>query len=41
MFQLNLPRDAISQFKAHIERYKTRIGCRELEFEHYSWLSAQ
>ncbi|XP_026463491.1 trafficking protein particle complex subunit 11-like, partial [Ctenocephalides felis] len=41
MFQLNLPRDAISQFKSHIERYKTRIGCRELEFEHYSWLSAQ
>ncbi|RZC34292.1 trafficking protein particle complex subunit 11 [Asbolus verrucosus] len=41
MFTLNLPRDAISQFKAHIDRFKNRMGFQELSFEHYSWLSKQ
>ncbi|KAI4461539.1 hypothetical protein MML48_5g00002769 [Holotrichia oblita] len=41
MFTLNLPRDAISQFRAHIDRFKTRIGFKELEFEHFGWLSKQ
>ncbi|KAJ8917803.1 hypothetical protein NQ315_010709 [Exocentrus adspersus] len=41
MFTLNLPRDAISQFKAHIDRFKNRMGFQELSFEHYAWLSKQ
>ncbi|EFA10428.2 Trafficking protein particle complex subunit 11-like Protein [Tribolium castaneum] len=41
MFALNLPRDAISQFKAHIDRFKNRMGFHELSFEHYAWLSKQ
>ncbi|KAF7270948.1 hypothetical protein GWI33_016126 [Rhynchophorus ferrugineus] len=41
MFVLNLPRDAISQFKSHIDKFKTRIGFQELVFEHYAWLSKQ
>lgn len=41
MFALSLPRDAISQFKAHIDRFKNRIGFQELAFEHYAWLSKQ
>nr|XP_023021888.1 trafficking protein particle complex subunit 11 [Leptinotarsa decemlineata] len=41
LFALNLPRDAISQFKAHIDRFKARMGFQELAFEHYAWLSKQ
>lgn len=41
MFKLNLPRDAITQFKAHIEKYKARTGFKELLFEHFSWQSQQ
>ncbi|CRL02076.1 CLUMA_CG015189, isoform A [Clunio marinus] len=41
MFKLNLPRDSITQFKAHIEKYKTRTGFKELLFEHHSWMSIQ
>lgn len=41
LFALNLPRDAISQFKAHIDRFKARMGFHELTFEHYAWLSKQ
>lgn len=41
MFTLNLPRDAISQFKTHTERFKMRLGFAELAFEHYAWLSKQ
>ncbi|KAJ8983242.1 hypothetical protein NQ317_011651 [Molorchus minor] len=41
MFALNLPRDAISQFKAHIDKFKNRMGFQELTFEHYAWLSKQ
>lgn len=41
MFKLNLPRDSITQFKAHIEKYKTRSGFKELIFEHHGWLSQQ
>lgn len=40
-FALNLPRDAISHFKTHIEHFKHRIGFQELSFEHYAWLSKQ
>ncbi|VEN53813.1 unnamed protein product [Callosobruchus maculatus] len=41
LFALNLPRDAISQFKSHIDRFRGRIGFQELAFEHYAWLSKQ
>lgn len=41
LFALNLPRDAISQLKSHIERYKNRVGSTELLFEHYGWIARQ
>lgn len=41
MFKLNLPRDSITQFKAHIEKYKARTGFKDLLFEHHGWLSQQ
>lgn len=41
LFALNLPRDAIAQFKTHIDRYKGRTGPAELLFEHYAWLARQ
>ncbi|CAH0554376.1 unnamed protein product [Brassicogethes aeneus] len=40
-FSLNLPRDAISHFKSHIDKFKSRIGFQELVFEHFAWLSKQ
>lgn len=40
-FNLNLPRDAISNFKNHIDRFREKIGFQELAFEHYAWLSKQ
>lgn len=41
MFKLNLPRDSLTQFHAHIEKYKARTGFKELLFEHYGWTSLQ
>lgn len=41
LFVLNLPRDAITQLKTHIERYKNRVGPTELLFEHYAWIARQ
>uniref|UniRef100_A0A1B0CG32 Trafficking protein particle complex subunit 11 domain-containing protein n=1 Tax=Lutzomyia longipalpis TaxID=7200 RepID=A0A1B0CG32_LUTLO len=41
MFKMNVPRDAITQFNAHIELYKGKTGSRELLFEHYGWLCVQ
>ncbi|CAO1400963.1 unnamed protein product [Diamesa tonsa] len=41
MFKLNVPRDSITQFKTHIEKFKMRFGFKELIFEHYAWLSLQ
>lgn len=41
MFKLNSPRDSITQFKAHIEKYQGRTGYKELLFEHYAWMSVQ
>lgn len=41
MFNLNLPKDAISQFRSHIERFKSRTGSKELIYEHYAWMSNQ
>lgn len=36
-----VPRDAIVQFKAHVERFRGRSGFRAIIFEHYAWLSLQ
>lgn len=41
MFSLNLPKDAISQFKGHIDRFKVRMGFADLAFEHHAWMSKQ
>ena len=41
MFKLNEPRDAIRNFKLHIEFYKDKKGSKELYFEHLNWLSKQ
>lgn len=41
MFNLGSPRDAITQFRSHIDKYRSRVGFKELLFEHYSWLSVQ
>ncbi|BFF96716.1 trafficking protein particle complex subunit 11 [Drosophila madeirensis] len=41
MFKLKTPRDAITQFNIHVEKYKTRVGFKDLAFEHYAWLSTQ
>lgn len=40
-FTLNLPRDAIAQFRRHIDLFRQRTGPKELIFEHYAWLSKQ
>uniref|UniRef100_A0AAG5D5Q5 Trafficking protein particle complex subunit 11 n=1 Tax=Anopheles atroparvus TaxID=41427 RepID=A0AAG5D5Q5_ANOAO len=40
-FRLNAPKDSISQFKNHINKYAPRAGFKELLFEHYAWLSVQ
>ncbi|XP_054735288.1 trafficking protein particle complex subunit 11 [Anastrepha obliqua] len=41
MFKLKVPRDAINHFISHIEKYKNRVGFKDLIFEHYAWLSTQ
>ena len=40
-FALNLPRDAIAQFRRHIDLFRQKTGPKELIFEHYAWLSKQ
>ncbi|KAM7354828.1 trafficking protein particle complex subunit 11 gry [Cochliomyia hominivorax] len=41
MFKLKVPRDSINQFIGHIDKYKNRVGYKDLLFEHYAWLSKQ
>ncbi|KAK2581512.1 hypothetical protein KPH14_005173 [Odynerus spinipes] len=41
MFSLNLPKDAIAQFRLHIDRFKQKTGPKELIFEHHAWMSNQ
>ncbi|XP_034951307.1 trafficking protein particle complex subunit 11 [Chelonus insularis] len=41
MFIINEPRDAISQFRAHIDRFKSRTGPEDLIFEHHAWMTNQ
>lgn len=41
MFKMEGPRDAISQFKSHIDKYRQKVGFPDLMFEHYAWMSHQ
>ncbi|EDW50298.1 GM14549 [Drosophila sechellia] len=41
MFKLKTPRDAINQFIIHVDKYKSRVGFKDLAFEHHAWLSTQ
>lgn len=41
MFGIGSPRDAITQFRTHIDKYRNRNGCKDLLFEHFAWLSVQ
>ena len=40
-FKLNLPRDAISQFRKHMDIFQMKVGLEELAFEHSGWQSEQ
>lgn len=40
-FMLNTPLDSISQFRKHIDIFKSKIGSSDLAFEHSAWLSKQ
>ena len=40
-FKLNLPRDAISQFRKHMDIFQMKVGLEELAFEHSNWQSEQ
>ncbi|XP_062553378.1 trafficking protein particle complex subunit 11 isoform X2 [Armigeres subalbatus] len=40
-FKVNAPKDSISYFKNHINKYRSRAGFKELVFEHWAWLSVQ
>lgn len=40
-FALNLPRDAISQFRRHMDIFQHKVGLEELAFEHRGWQAAQ
>lgn len=35
------PRDSITQFKTHIEKFRNRVGLKDLSFEHFAWMSVQ
>ncbi|XP_068969892.1 trafficking protein particle complex subunit 11 isoform X1 [Bombus flavifrons] len=41
MFNLNVPKDAISQFRLHTDRFKIWTGPKELIFEHHAWMCSQ
>ncbi|XP_015435876.1 PREDICTED: trafficking protein particle complex subunit 11 [Dufourea novaeangliae] len=41
MFNLNVPKEAISQFRHHTDRFKPRTGPKELIFEHHAWMCSQ
>ncbi|XP_031630878.1 trafficking protein particle complex subunit 11 [Contarinia nasturtii] len=41
MFNIGSPRDAITQFRTHIDKYRNRVGYKDLTFEHFAWMSVQ
>ena len=40
-FQQSTPRDAIAQFRQHVDLFKYKIGIKELAFEHSAWMAQQ
>jgi len=40
-FKLNLPREAISHFKKHMDNFKSKTGVPELGWEHAAWQCTQ
>jgi len=40
-FQQSTPRDAISQFRQHVDLFKNKLGIKALAFEHSAWMSKQ
>ena len=40
-FALNLPRDAISQFRRHMDIFQLKVGLEKLAFEHRGWQANQ
>uniref|UniRef100_T1IXF1 Trafficking protein particle complex subunit 11 n=1 Tax=Strigamia maritima TaxID=126957 RepID=T1IXF1_STRMM len=40
-FQMSIPLDAISQFRRHIDLNKSKVGPKELIFQHSAWMSKQ
>ncbi|CAK9810108.1 Trafficking protein particle complex subunit 11 [Anthophora plagiata] len=41
MFNLNVPKEAVSQFRHHTDRFKSWTGPKELIFEHHAWMCSQ
>ncbi|XP_054008075.1 trafficking protein particle complex subunit 11 isoform X1 [Hylaeus anthracinus] len=41
MFNLNVPKEAISQFRLYTDRFKLKTGLKELMFEHHAWMCSQ
>ncbi|XP_054273779.1 trafficking protein particle complex subunit 11 [Macrosteles quadrilineatus] len=41
LFALNQPRDAINQFRSHVDHFRPKVGPPELIFQHYAWLAKQ
>ncbi|RZF39728.1 hypothetical protein LSTR_LSTR011137 [Laodelphax striatellus] len=39
MFTFNQAREAIQQYRSHVDYFLNKIGPKELAFEHYAWLS--
>jgi hypothetical protein len=40
-FQQATPRDAISQFRQHVDLFKNKVGIKELSFENSAWMAKQ
>ncbi|XP_015120848.1 trafficking protein particle complex subunit 11 [Diachasma alloeum] len=40
-FALNQPREAINQFRAHTDRFRSRTGSEDLIFEHHAFMANQ
>ena len=40
-FQQSTPRDAIAQFRQHVDLFKHKIGIKDLAFEHSAWMAKQ
>ena len=40
-FKLHLPRDAINQFRRHMDIFQLKVGASNLAFEHSAWQAEQ